>query len=411
MATSLQDQIAAAVSSFKDPRTMKMPVSNTDEFRASSPTYFPLSGRPVQTTPYPALDRSKPMSVNYWPQYGANDPSGGVPYLAAPMPAQTGTGNLPGMGAYAQYGATPNTGGDPNRLASGSLPFINKPPIDITVPTAGAPQYALNPLAASIPMPRGRPGMNIQPFDNQGNLMDPGNAGYVDPMAAYAPQPAPSPAAAAINGLSPLTASERIKQPIPGASPPPQTFSPSQEYQMAINGEAYRAQTQDRSGFGTDGYVRDSSGNVFGRNAKYAGMTPSQMYDRINGNGPVPGTPGTDRNGNRIDGNPDNSTFSGSTKKYLRPGDGQYIHRDPSTGKQTIRAIPAGYEVYHPRGAGSSALRQVGSGGGGSIGGAGAPRTGGPMLAPARSNSPVTGGIMTPARARPRTAGPIMRRA
>lgn len=258
-----------------------------------------------------------------------------------------------------------------------------KPPIDITVPTAGAPQYALNPLAASIPLPRPRPGIDIQPWLPE-NMVE----------SAYAPQPAPSPAAAAINGLSPLTASERINQPIPGQPAPynsPRDMSRQQMYEATNAAAAEAARTRDRSGFGTDGYVRNAAGDVIGRDGKYAGMTPSQMYDAINGN--VPSA--------RIDGNPDNSTFSGSDKKYLRPGDGQYIHRDPSTGKQTIRAIPAGYEVYHPRGAGSSALRQVGSGGGGSIGGSG-PVTAGPMQAPRTGGSiggagaPRTGGAMQP---------------
>ena len=173
------------INGFKDPRTLKMPLSNTPEFNNPSPlTTFPLSGRPVQSVPFPKLDRSQPHTVNYWPTYGANDPSGGVPYLPAPMPKPMGVANAPGIGNYAPYGPTPNTGGDPNRLQPGGLPFINRPPLDITV-RGGAPQ------TASVPMPRGRPGLNIQPFDQQFNLRDPGNEGYVDPVAAYAP-PAPA---------------------------------------------------------------------------------------------------------------------------------------------------------------------------------------------------------------------------
>lgn len=91
------------------------------------------------------------------------------------------------------------------RLPSGGLPFINYPPrspIDITVGTAGAPQVA------SVPMPQPRPWNAPTQMD----LAAIAAQGQPPTQMAYA-QPPQSPAAvAAIAGLSPLTASQRINQ-------------------------------------------------------------------------------------------------------------------------------------------------------------------------------------------------------
>lgn len=379
------------INGFKDPRTLKMPLSNTPEFNNPSPTTsFPIQGRPVQSVPFPKLDRSKPHTVNYWPTYGANDPSGGVPYLPAPMPKPMSMANAPSVGNYTPYAPTPNNGGDPNRLPPGGLPFINKPPLDITV-RGGAPQIA------SIPMPRGRPGLNIQPFDQQFNLRDPGNEGYVDPATAYAPpaaapqNPAVAAATGAGQGQPPQTSWVQdmmtgINSLLPGYQSP-RDMSRAQMYDATNAAAADAARTQDRSGFGTDGYVRDASGNVIGRDAQYNGLTPSQMYDQINGNsGPA-----------RIDGNPDNDTFSGSSKSYVQdqpPPPGFEWRRDPSSAKYSLRPISGG-------GAQTGGQMQMPRSATGAV-------TSGPMQAPMKSIAPVTGGIMAPAQ---RRRAPIMRSA
>lgn len=183
---------------------------------------------------------------------------------------------------------------DPSKqLASGQLPYINpfepfplaypdsKSPIDITVRGGNV---------AQVPMPQRRP------WDAPTSMDLAAIAGQGQPVAnAYAP-PAQTPAAvAAINGLSPLTASERIKQPMPGQVAPyasPRDMTRAEMYDATNKASAEAARTRDRSGFGTDGYVRNASGDVIGRDAKYQGLTPSQMYDQINGR-PVQGGGGS----------------------------------------------------------------------------------------------------------------------
>ena len=360
MATNMQD----IINGFKDPRTLKMPLSNTPEFNNPSPTTsFPIQGRPVQSVPFPKLDRSQPHTVNYWPAYGANDPSGGVPYLPSPMPKPLGVANAPGVGNYTPYAPTPNNGGDPNRLPPGGLPFINRPPLDITV-RGGAPQ------TASVPMPRGRPGLNIQPFDQQFNLRDPGNEGYVDPATAYAPQQQTPAAVAAAAGLSPLTASERVGLPMPGAVPPyqsPRDMSRAQMYDATNAAAAEAARNQDRSGIGTDGYVRDYFGNVIGSDPKYAGLSPSQIYDQISGR-------------------PTDNSF-----KTIGPSGNKSVSADfwatatPSASNRRPGGPVTAGPMQPPR-----------------------PVTAGAMQAPVQSIAPVTGGIMAPAQ---RRRSPIMRSA
>lgn len=168
------------------------------------------------------------------------------------------------------------------RLASGQLPFINypgKPPIDITV-RGGATQ------TASVPMPQRRPWdapttMDLAAIAGQGQPQA--------PQMGYAPPPQTSPAVASAMsvtpplGLSPLTASERINQPMPGAAPTQQAMTPSQRYDFANGAAEFAAGVRDRSGVGTDGYVRNASGGVIGRDAKYQGMNPDQMYNAISG--------------------------------------------------------------------------------------------------------------------------------
>lgn len=173
----------------------------------------------------------------------------------------------------------------------------NKPPIDITV-RGGAPQVA------SIPLPQARPwnaptSMDLAAIAAQEAAMQQPTA------SAYAPQVAPPPAAAAATaaGQAPQTSWMQdmmtgINGLLAGPAEKPQT--PQQAYDAANFMAQTGARNQDRSGIGSDGYVRNSLGVVVGRDAQYQGLTPSQMYDQINGNsGPA-----------RIDGNPDNNTFS-----------------------------------------------------------------------------------------------------
>jgi len=228
----------------------------------------------------PAAPRTNPLAPSQggsWPQSAPQRPR------STPLTPQNYNPNIP-----------PQNPNDPNRLASGQLPFIDyptKPPIDITV--QGAPTQT-----ASIPLPRPRPGMNIQPWAQAENLMDPGNPGYVDPnaspvMPAYAPQPAPAPQAPAAAAASAMAQGQApqtswVQDLITGlgtlgggGQEKPQT--PQQAYDAANFMAQNAARNQDRSGFGTDGYVRDYFGNPIGRDAKYKGMNPDQMYNAISG--------------------------------------------------------------------------------------------------------------------------------
>lgn len=390
------------INGFKDPRTLKMPLSNTPEFNNPSPlTTFPLSGRPVQSVPFPKLDRSQPHTVNYWPTYGANDPSGGVPYLPAPMPKPMGVANAPGIGNYAPYGPTPNTGGDPNRLQPGGLPFINRPPLDITV-RGGAPQ------TASVPMPQGRPGLNIQPFDQQFNLRDPGNEGYVDPVAAYAP---PAPAATTAGRGQPQTSVLQdimtgINSLLPSNAPKP--LAPGPSYDAANAAAAERARTQDRSGFGTDGYVRDASGNVIGRDGQYKGLSPEDMYNQISGR---PTDDSWKSTFSRDQGLEAKLRGTGvSVDQYMQGRrDGTYSGLGDVRGN-ALRNGMAGMSMSGGGAAGPVTAGPIQAPRSGSFSGGGMqqPVTAGQMQRPVQSIAPVTGGIMAPAQ---RRRAPIMRSA
>ena len=179
-------------------------------------------------------------------------------------------------------------------------------------------------------------------------------------------------------------------------------MSPSQQYDFANGAAAFAAGVRDRSGIGTDGYVRDASGQVIGRDPKYAGLSPSQMYDAINGNGPRPGTPGTDRNGNRIDGNPDNHTFSGDSRHKWNFG------QDRPKGNGQPRYTVGPTQAPRPMGGGGQSGMRPQPVTLGPMQRPQQPGTGGPMLAPSRSIAPVSGGIMAPAQ---RRRSPIMRSA
>ncbi len=257
---------------------------------AAQPRTNPLA--PSQGGPWPASQPQRPRST--------------------PLSPQNYTPNIP-----------PQNPNDPNRLASGQLPFINRPPIDIPVQGGGT-------QTASVPMPQRRPWdapteMDLAAIAGQ-------EAGMQPPVAsAYAPQPAENPAvAAAMAGLSPLSASERINQPMPGAPAAPPRVAPSQAYADANTAAADRARTQDRSGVGSDGYVRDAAGNVTGRDPQYSGLSPSQMYDQLSGR----------PTGDRIDGNPDNHTFSGGTRHKWNFGEGRPKGNAVATGQQPVTLGP-----------------------------------------------------------------------
>lgn len=261
--------------------------------------------RPVTTTPVARKDNQKAFSPNLTDLIRNSsgglmqptmtsamyDTRGALPTMspANPMPAVTGVGNAPGIGAYQQYATTPNNG-DPNRLASGSLPFINtpgKPPIDITVGTAGAPQVA------SIPLPQARPWNAPTEMDLaaiaalESSVMPPPAASAYAPQVAPPPQnPAVAAATTAAQGQAPQTSWMQdmmtgINGLLAGTAPKP--LNPQQSYDAANAAAASAAQSQDRSGTGSDGYVRDAAGNVIGRDAQYQGLNPGDMYAQING--------------------------------------------------------------------------------------------------------------------------------
>jgi len=403
MATNMQD----IINGFKDPRTLKMPVSNTPEFNNPSPlTTFPLSGRPVQSVPFPKLDRSQPHTVNYWPTYGANDPSGGVPYLPSPMPKPMGVANAPGVGDYTPYGPTPNTGGDPNRLPPGGLPFINRPPLDITV-RGGAPQ------TASVPMPQPRPWnapteMDLAAIAARDAAMQP-------PIATgYAPQPQPPAAVAAATTAGQGQPQTSVLQDImtginsllPSNAPKP--LAPGPSYDAANAAAAERARTQDRSGFGTDGYVRDASGNVIGRDGQYKGLSPEDMYNQISGR---PTDDSWKSTFSRDQGLEAKLRGTGvSVDQYMQGRrDGTYSGLGDVRGN-ALRSGMAGMSMSGGGAAGPVTAGPIQAPRSGSFSGGGMqqPVTAGQMQRPVQSIAPVTGGIMAPAQ---RRRAPIMRSA
>ena len=272
MATDMQ----AIIDRFKTGRANMMdygygtPGSMTTAAPGFSPMNLP-NARPV--TPFPATSSNTP------PRYGRPPSAYDVPASLAPMPPVTGTTQLPTGGNAFTYGQIPYAAGDPSRLPpqpGTALPFINRPPIDITVPTGGLPQTA---------------GLNIQPWPPE-NMAEIGPAGAMPPpmASAYGPGPATNPAATAAatagQGQPPQTSwMQDMMTGINGllAGNAPKPLSPSQSYDAANASAAERARTQDRSGPGTDGYIRDAAGNVIGRDPRYANLTPSQMYDQISG--------------------------------------------------------------------------------------------------------------------------------
>lgn len=176
----------------------------------------------------------------------------------------------------------PQDPNDPNRMPPGVLPFVDAPP-----------------RTASLPQ-----GLTIKPFGNQYNLMDPGNEGYVDPnaspiMPSYLPEtgPGPVPAVSAIEaataGAAPAAPPQTsvLDDMVAGlaslfSGPTPKPLTPGQSYDAKNAAAADAARNQDRSGVGTDGYVRDVAGGVVGRDQKYAGLSPGAMYDAITGRAP-----------------------------------------------------------------------------------------------------------------------------
>lgn len=241
---------------------------------------------------YPTATRTNPLAPSQggnWPQNTPQRPR------SMPLTPQNYTPNIP-----------PQIPNDPNRMASGQLPFINypsKPPIDITVQGGGT-------QTASIPMPQPRPWNAPTEMDLAAIAAQEAGAMQPPVASAYAPQPAPAPAAAAAStmaqGQAPQTSwvQDLITGlgTLGGGSKAEKPQTPQQAYDAANFMAQNEARNQDRSGMGTDGYARDYFGNVVGRDAQYKGLSPSQMYDQISGrpsdNGnPNNGSAWTDRSG------------------------------------------------------------------------------------------------------------------
>jgi hypothetical protein len=236
----------------------------------------------------PMFMPSTPVKDLYAGIYGPRAPTS--------MPIQP---NMPNMsaGAVARPRSTalspqnyasappPHIPGDPRRLASGQLPFINAP-IDITV-RGGAPVQT-----ASVPMPQPRPWNAPTSMDLAAIAAQ--NAPAMTAMG-YAPQPVPRPAVAAATaaGQPPQTSWIQdllagigtLRQPsAPASYNSPRDMSRAQMYAATNAASAEAARTRDRSGIGTDGYVRDTLGKVIGRSAEFKGQTPSQQYNTVNSN-------------------------------------------------------------------------------------------------------------------------------
>lgn len=272
---------------------------------AAQPRTNPLA--PSQGGPWPASQPQRPRSTPLSPQnYTPNIP----PQIPNDPRRATADMRVPGM-----------VGPGQGTMQPFPLAYPDNAPIDITVRGGNV---------ASVPLPQRRPWdapteMDLAAIAGQ-------EAGMQPPVAsAYAPQPAENPAvAAAMAGLSPLSASERINQPMPGAPAAPPRVAPGQAYADANTAAADRARTQDRSGVGSDGYVRDAAGNVTGRDPQYSGLSPSQMYDQLSGR----------PTGARIDGNPDNHTFSGDTRHKWNFGEGRPKGNAVATGQQPVTLGP-----------------------------------------------------------------------
>lgn len=208
---------------------------------------------------------TRPVSTALTPQnYTPNIP----PHIPNDPRRATADMRVPGM-----------VGPAPGAMQPFPLAYPDNAPIDITVRGGNV---------ANVPLPQRRPwdaptSMDLAAIAARDAAMQP-------PVAsAYAPPPAQNPAVAAAlsasQGLSPLSASERIKQDGYGlnSTDPNKLLTPSQEYDAKNAFATGAAQGQDRSGIGTDGYVRNASGQVIGRDAKYQGLNPDQMYNTISG--------------------------------------------------------------------------------------------------------------------------------
>lgn len=170
----------------------------------------------------------------------------------------------------------PQIPNDPNRLASGSLPFIDYPnaPIDITVRGG-------NTQTAGIPMPQPRPWNAPTEMDLaaiaglESSVMPPPSA------SAYAPQPTATQAPQTSWMQDVMTGIGTL---VPGNAPKP--MSPSQSYDAANAAAASAAQSRDRSGVGTDGYVRDASGpwrRCFSSYRRWPGRKSGRTSDLASG--------------------------------------------------------------------------------------------------------------------------------
>ena len=341
---------------------------------------------------------TRPVSTALTPQnYTPNIP----PHIPNDPRRATADMRVPGM-----------VGPAPGAMQPFPLAYPDNAPIDITVRGGNV---------ANVPLPQRRPwdaptSMDLAAIAARDAAMQP-------PVAtAYAPPPSQNPAVAAAAGAAqgqpPQTSVIQdimtgINSLLPNNAPKP--LNPSQSYDATNAAAAEAARNQDRSGVGSDGYVRDASGNVTGRADWANGMSPSQQYDFANGAAAFAAGV-RDRSGIGTDG-------------YVRDPSGQVIGRDgqykglsPSQMYDQISGRPTdnSWKTIGPSGnksvsadfwatATPSASNRR-PGGPVTAGPMQPPRpvTAGAMQAPVQSIAPVTGGIMAPAQ---RRRSPIMRSA
>lgn len=265
-----------------------LPYQATPSYNTAAPLTAPRgtriskagTWRPVQTTPVGPRDNMLTM-----PLFGTDVPrntSGGfVPPTMTP--AMYSTAGIPGRRLMADgFGTLPSSPIAPP-----------PPPVDITVRGG-------NSQVAQVPLPRPRPatagaGINfagLRDAQTEYGVHDPAMPPQ-SPVTAYAPQPTMNPAVAsatdvaqgqpqttwlqdAITGLGTL---------FPGSGPKdspgyvsPRDMSRAQMYDATNAAAAEAARTQDRSGVGTDGYVRDAAGNVTGLADWAQGLSPAEQY-------------------------------------------------------------------------------------------------------------------------------------
>lgn len=364
-----------------------LPYQATPSYNTAAPLTAPRgtgisnagTWRPVQTTPVGPRDNMLTM-----------------PLFGTDVPRNTSGGFVPPTMTPAMYSTTGIPGRRLMADGFGTLPFPlaypNNPPVDITVRGG-------NTQVAQVPLPRPRPatagaGINfagLRDAQAEYGVHDPAMPPQ-PPMSAYAPQPPMNPAVAsatnvaqgqpqtswlqdAITGLGTLFPGSGLN-----STDPNKLLTPSQEYDAKNAFATGAAQGRDRSGVGTDGYVRDAAGNVTGLADWAQGLSPAEQYAWAS-------NIGVDNSWKTI-----GSSASTNPDRWQTAGFGsQHDYRRALADFATSNGMQRGPKA-------SAAFLN-------SLQSPPPPVTAGPMLAP------VTGGMMAPARVANRNRAPIMRRA